>query len=269
MLGRVAQIENVYRFWLEPPNVFLIQGLGRRLRRSAAHAHGLWKIADCCYGSASGQGTKLRYYLGNGAPRHCGSPQCPAPYSHILQVLQISRFPDFQVSTFSFPDFYIFISIFHLPSWVLAGGAAVKGFFLGACWRKKFCATAGMTDSLAVASGVLRQSCGTDLRALPLHTVLTGIWHVILWAANSACTVNIGASPTRVLGMHVGTAAVFLVADKLLCCRVGRRIEAALHVSLESLGGLALPCGQAVWSPRWWCLTSSCRAARCKWAAPS
>ena len=43
MLGRVAQIENVYRFWLEPPNVFLIQGLGRRLRRSAAHAHGLWK----------------------------------------------------------------------------------------------------------------------------------------------------------------------------------------------------------------------------------
>ena len=132
MLGRVAQIENVYRFWLEPPNVFLIQGLGRRLRRSAAHAHGLWKIADCYYGSASGQGTKLRYYLGNGAPRHCGSPQCPlhTPYT---PDLQISRLPDFQISTFSFPDFYIFISIFHLPSWVLAGGAAVKGFFLGAC----------------------------------------------------------------------------------------------------------------------------------------
>ena len=98
-----------------------------------------------------------------------------------------------------------------------------------------------MTDSLAVASGVLRPSCGTDLRALPLHTVLTGIWHVILWAANSACTVNIGASPTRVLGMHVGTAAVFLVADKLLCCRVGRRIEAALHVSLEALVAWLFP----------------------------
>ena len=98
-----------------------------------------------------------------------------------------------------------------------------------------------MTDSLGVASGVLRQSCGTDLRALPLRTVLTGIWHVILWAANSACTVNIGASPTRVLGMHVGTAAVFLVADKLLCCRVGRRIEAALHVSLEALVAWLFP----------------------------
>lgn len=99
MLGRVAQIENVYRFWLEPPNVFLIQGLGRRLRRSAAHAHGLWKIADCYYGSASGQGTKLRYYLGNGAPRHCGSPQCPlhTPYT---PDLQISRLPDFQISRF-------------------------------------------------------------------------------------------------------------------------------------------------------------------------
>ena len=117
---------------------------------------------------------------------------------------------------------------------MLAGGAAVKAF--SECLlTKEVCVPAGMTDSLAVALGVLRQSCGPHVQALPLHTVLTGIWHVILWAANSACSSDVGASPARALGMHVGTAAVFLVADKLLCCRVGRRIGAALQVSLEAL----------------------------------
>ena len=117
---------------------------------------------------------------------------------------------------------------------MLAGGVAVKAF--SECLlTKEVCVPAGMTDSLAVALGVLRQSCGPHVQALPLHTVLTGIWHVILWAANSACSSDVGASPARALGMHVGTAAVFLVADKLLCCRVGRRIGAALQVSLEAL----------------------------------
>ena len=131
-----------------------------------------------------------------------------------------------------FPYFLFSISIF-LPG-CLAGGAAVKAF--SECLlTKEVCVPAGMTDSLAVALGVLRQSCGPHVQALPLHTVLTGIWHVILWAANSACSSDVGASPARALGMHVGTAAVFLVADKLLCCRVGRRIGAALQVSLEAL----------------------------------
>ena len=109
-------------FGLSLQTFFLIQGLGRRLRRSAAHAHGLWKIADCYYGSASGQGTKLRYYLGNGAPRHCGSPQCPlhTPYT---PDLQISRFPDYQISRFL--HFHFQISTFSFPF----------SIFLPGCWQ--------------------------------------------------------------------------------------------------------------------------------------
>ena len=150
-------------FGLSLQTFFLIQGLGRRLRRSAAHAHGLWKIADCYYGSASGQGTKLRYYLGNGAPRHCGSPQCPlhTPYT---PDLQISRFPDYQISRFL--HFHFQISTFSFPF----------SIFLPGCWQVVLLSKVFFPGCL-LTKEVLRYSWHDRLFGSGFGGAPTVLWH--------------------------------------------------------------------------------------------
>ena len=96
-----------------------------------------------------------------------------------------------------------------------------------------------MLDAKTVCSSILPKHCNNeDPCSVPLQTLLLGllgIMNVICWTAGGQFPDALRLSTRAQLGTHVGTASVFMVADSLLLRRIGKKVEAALHVSTSAL----------------------------------
>ena len=93
-----------------------------------------------------------------------------------------------------------------------------------------------MLDATTFCSSILQKHCNNeDPCSVPLRTLLLGIMNVICWTADGQFPDTLQHSSLMQLGTHVGTASVFMVADTLLHRRIGKKVEAALHVSISSL----------------------------------
>lgn len=93
-----------------------------------------------------------------------------------------------------------------------------------------------MLDATTFCSSILQKHCNNeDPCSVPLRTLLLGIMNVICWTAVGQFPDTLQHSSLMQLGTHVGTASVFMVADTLLHRRIGKKVEAALHVSISSL----------------------------------
>ena len=92
-----------------------------------------------------------------------------------------------------------------------------------------------MLDSVAQATAHLHSHCIEDPSSMPLNDVLDGIWRLLVWAAGFPCPTGFQQLPVRQKGLHVGTAAVFMVAGCLLHCRVKKKVLACLGVCINFL----------------------------------
>eukprot|EP00435_Cladocopium_sp_Y103_P037765 s963_g10.t1 len=112
--------------------------------------------------------------------------------------------------------------------WGVPGNLAARAFC--SIWQR-----GQPTTVYGLHEGILHLHCGGDLERISLHGVLDGLWSVMVWASGFASGIHFRRLSTTQKGVHIGTAAVLMVADCLLGCRVGQRVLACLHVSLDFL----------------------------------
>ncbi|CAL1165520.1 unnamed protein product [Cladocopium goreaui] len=92
-----------------------------------------------------------------------------------------------------------------------------------------------MPTAIELATAQLRLHCNQDLERIPLNKVLDGLWSVLMWASGLSAEMNFEHISAKQKGMHIGTAAVFMVADCLLRCHLKQRVLACLEISIDFL----------------------------------
>ena len=92
-----------------------------------------------------------------------------------------------------------------------------------------------MPTAIELATAQLRLHCNRDLERIPLNKVLDGLWSVLMWASGLSAEMNFEHISAKQKGMHIGTAAVFVVADCLLRCHLKQQVLARLEISIDFL----------------------------------
>ena len=92
-----------------------------------------------------------------------------------------------------------------------------------------------MPTAIELATAQLRLHCNQDLERIPVNKVLDGLWSVLMWASGLSAEMNFEHISAKQKGMHIGTAAVFMVTDCLLRCHLKQRVLACLEISIDFL----------------------------------
>ena len=92
-----------------------------------------------------------------------------------------------------------------------------------------------MPTAIELATVQLRLHCNQDLERIPLNKVLDGLWSVLVWASGFSSEMNFEHISAKQKGMHIGTGAIFTVADCLLHCQLKQRVLACLEISVDFL----------------------------------
>ena len=81
-----------------------------------------------------------------------------------------------------------------------------------------------MLDSTNQTATVLKAACGGgDVRDLPLNILVLAILHLLAWADGPRDPLDLSLLSAKELGSKLGKAAVFLVGDRLLHRRLGKK----------------------------------------------